>query len=40
MGLLQKTEFKIPMEPELKRKMNIMCNLSEAIAEERMEKGM
>lgn len=34
------SEFKIPMEPELERRINIMCNLSEAIAEEGMEKGI
>ena len=34
------SEYKIPMESELERRIHIMCNLSEAIAEEGMEEGI
>ncbi len=33
-------EFKIPVGPDLERRISIMCNLSEAIAEEGLERGL
>ena len=33
------SEYGIPMEYEIERRENIMCNLGEAIAEREMERG-
>lgn len=38
-GKILSEEFNIPMEPDLERRINIMCNLSEAIVDEAIERG-